>query len=308
MLFGASFVVLFIFPGRPMKKLRWPLLIAVLALVVIGALLLSQRPTALQPIAEPEVEPAEGGVYAEGLVGSLIRLNPLLDTYNSADRDLDRLLYSGLLRFDDRGIPQGDLSNSWGISRDGTIYNFSLRDTAVWHDGEPVTSDDVIFTIETMRAEEINTPVLILSARQSVDDRIQGLQRGGDDYMVKPFSFSELLARVQALIRRDKKNTKPMFLTVGQLEMDLLKHEVVREGEKIELPAKEYALLEYMMHNPGIVLSKTSILERVYDYAFDPQTNVVDVLVCRLRNKVDKDFQDKMIHTVRGVGYVLKAD
>ena len=167
---------------------------------------------------------------------------------------------------------------------------------------------DGLSVIETMRAEDVNTPVLILSARQSVDDRIQGLQRGGDDYMIKPFSFSELLARIQALIRRDKKNTKPMFLTVADLEMDLLKHEVCRDGEKIDLPSKEYALLEYMMHNPGIVLSKTSILERVYDYSFDPQTNVVDVLVCRLRNKVDKDFQDKMIHTVRGVGYVLKAE
>ena len=166
---------------------------------------------------------------------------------------------------------------------------------------------DGLSVIETMRAEEVDTPVLILSAKQSVDDRIQGLQRGGDDYMVKPFSFSELLARVQALIRRDKKNTKPMFLSMADLEMDLLKHEVCRNGERIELPAKEYALLEYMMHNPGIVLSKTSILERVYDYAFDPQTNVVDVLVCRLRNKVDKDFEDKMIHTVRGVGYVLKV-
>lgn len=167
---------------------------------------------------------------------------------------------------------------------------------------------DGLSVIETMRAEEVNTPVLILSAKQSVDDRIQGLQRGGDDYMVKPFSFSELLARVQALIRRDKKNTTPMFLQVADLEMDLLKHEVARDGEKIDLPTKEYSLLEYMMRNPGIVLSKTSILERVYDYAFDPQTNVVDVLVCRLRNKVDKDFQQKMIHTVRGVGYVLKAD
>jgi two-component system OmpR family response regulator len=165
---------------------------------------------------------------------------------------------------------------------------------------------DGLTVIETMRSKDVDTPVLILSARQSVDDRIQGLQRGGDDYMVKPFSFSELLARVQALIRRDQKNTRSMFLTVGALEMDLLKHEVTREGEKIELPAKEYSLLEYMMHNPGRVLSKTSILERVYDYAFDPQTNVVDVLVCRLRNKIDKDFQDKMIHTVRGMGYVLK--
>jgi two-component system OmpR family response regulator len=139
------------------------------------------------------------------------------------------------------------------------------------------------------------------------DDRILGLQKGGDDYMVKPFSFSELLARVQALIRRDKKGTQPTFLTVGNLEMDLLRHEVRRGTEKLDLPAKEYALLEYMMRNPGIVLSKTSILERVYDYSFDPQTNVVDVLVCRLRNKVDRDFEEKMIHTVRGVGYVLKG-
>ena len=166
---------------------------------------------------------------------------------------------------------------------------------------------DGLAVIETMRAEGIDTPVLILSARQSVDDRIQGLQRGGDDYMVKPFSFSELLARVQALIRRDKKNTQPMLLRVGDLEMDLLKHEIYRAGEKIELPAKEYGLLEYMMRHPGIVLSKTAILERVYDYSFDPQTNVVDVLVCRLRNKIDKDFENKMIHTVRGMGYVLKA-
>lgn len=166
---------------------------------------------------------------------------------------------------------------------------------------------DGLTLIETMRRRNIHTPVLILSARQSVDDRIQGLQRGGDDYMVKPFSFSELLARVQALIRRDKKNSQPMLLKVGDLEMDLLKHEIYRAGEKIELPAKEYALLEYMMRHPGIVLSKTAILERVYDYSFDPQTNVVDVLVCRLRNKVDRDFADKMIHTVRGMGYVLKA-
>ncbi|PHR27851.1 MAG: DNA-binding response regulator [Desulfotalea sp.] len=165
---------------------------------------------------------------------------------------------------------------------------------------------DGLSVIETMRREDVDTPVLILSAKQSVDDRIQGLQRGGDDYMVKPFSFSELLARIQALIRRDKKNTQPMRLSIGGLEMDLLKHEVHRDGVKVELPVKEYALLEYMMRHPCIVVSKTSILERVYDYSFDPQTNVVDVLVCRLRNKIDKDFDHKMIHTVRGVGYVLK--
>ena len=166
---------------------------------------------------------------------------------------------------------------------------------------------DGLTVIEKMRDSAVQTPVLILSARQSVDDRIQGLQRGGDDYMVKPFSFSELLARVQALIRRDRKNTSSTTLAVDSLQMDLLKHEVHRDGVKIELPAKEYALLEHMMRNPEVVLSKTSILERVYDYAFDPQTNVVDVLVCRLRNKIDKDSEQKMIHTVRGMGYVLRA-
>ncbi len=165
---------------------------------------------------------------------------------------------------------------------------------------------DGLSLIERMRQKDVYTPVLILSAKQSVDDRVQGLQRGGDDYMVKPFSFNELLARVQALIRRDKSHSKSTKLVVGALQMDLLKHEVHRDGEKIELPAKEYALLEYMMRNQEVVLTKTSILEKVYDYAFDPQTNVVDVLVCRLRNKVDKNYPEKMIHTVRGMGYVLR--
>lgn len=186
------------------------------------------------------------------------------------------------------------LARAMGYSYDAAIVDLMLP------------KKDGLSVIEEMRAAGTNLPVLILSAKQSVDDRIVGLQRGGDDYMVKPFSFSELQARIQALIRRDKKSSQPMLLSVGDLEMDLLKHEVYREGEKIELPAKEYALLEYMMRNSGIVVSKTSILERVYDYAFDPQTNVVDVLVCRLRNKIDKDFSNKLIHTVRGVGYVLK--
>ena len=167
---------------------------------------------------------------------------------------------------------------------------------------------DGLQVIERMRKVGVDTPVLILSARQSVDDRIQGLQRGGDDYMIKPFSFSELLARIQALIRRDKKSTQPTVLKVADLEMDLLKHEVVRGTEKIELPAKEYALLELMLRNSGAVLSKTTILEKVYDYNFDPQTNVVDVLVCRLRNKIDKDYDRKLIQTVRGMGYVLRGD
>jgi two-component system OmpR family response regulator len=196
---------------------------------------------------------------------------------------------------DVRGDGDGALHLVLSVSYDAAVVDLMLPGI------------DGLTLIETMRRRNIYTPVLILSAKQSVDDRIQGLQRGGDDYMVKPFSFSELLARVQALIRRDKKNSPPMLLKVGDLEMDLLKHEIYRAGQKIDLPAKEYGLLEYMMRHPGIVLSKTAILERVYDYSFDPQTNVVDVLVCRLRNKIDKDFEDKMIHTVRGMGYVLKA-
>jgi heavy metal response regulator len=166
---------------------------------------------------------------------------------------------------------------------------------------------DGLTLIEDLRQKKINTPVMILSARRSVDDRVKGLQKGGDDYLTKPFSFSELLARVQALIRRSSRTSEPMSLTVGELSVDLLTREVTRTGTKIELQPHEFALLEYLMRNAGRVLSKTMILEHVWDYNFDPQTNVVDVLVCRLRNKVDRDFEKKMIHTIRGVGYVLKV-
>ncbi len=167
---------------------------------------------------------------------------------------------------------------------------------------------DGLSLIEKIRSRNIDFPVLILSARQSVDDRIEGLQRGGDDYMVKPFSFNELLARIQALLRRGQKSADASTLTVGELTLDPLTRQVERLGEKLELPAKEYALLELLMRNSGRVISKTSILERIYDYNFDPQTNVVDVLVCRLRNSVDKEFESKLIHTVRGMGYVLRVE
>ncbi len=148
--------------------------------------------------------------------------------------------------------------------------------------------------------------MIILSAKRTVDDRVKGLQAGGDDYLTKPFSFSELLARIQALIRRDTRVAEPSTLTVGDLTIDLLAREAKRGDSVISLPAREFALLEYLMRHPGRIISKTSILENIYDYSFDPQTNVVDVLVCRLRNKIDKDFDRKMLHTVRGMGYVLK--
>lgn len=165
---------------------------------------------------------------------------------------------------------------------------------------------DGLSLVQTLRREKLLIPVLILSAKATVDDRVKGLQAGGDDYLVKPFAFSELLARVQALIRRSTRATEPTRLTVGDLTLDLLHREVTRNGQAIELQAREFSLLEFLMRHAGRVVTKTMILEHVWDYSFDPQTNVVDVLICRLRNKVDKDFAGKMIHTLRGVGYVIK--
>jgi len=149
--------------------------------------------------------------------------------------------------------------------------------------------------------------LLVLSAKRSVEDRVKGLRVGGDDYLVKPFSFSELLARIEALLRRSSSAEESGRLIIGDLSMDLMTREVSRAGKKIELQPREFSLLEYLMRNAGRVVSKTMVLEHVWDYNFDPQTNVVDVLVCRLRNKVDRDLEPKLIHTVRGVGYVLRA-
>jgi two-component system OmpR family response regulator len=167
---------------------------------------------------------------------------------------------------------------------------------------------DGLRLVETWRRERIKMPVIFLSARATVDDRIKGLQAGADDYLTKPFSFAELLARVQALIRRATETTsEPTRLTVGDLTLDLLTREVKRGGQSIELQSREFSLLEYLMRHPGRVVTKTMILEHIWDYSFDPQTNVVDVLVHRLRSKIDKDFPKKLIHTNRGAGYVLKA-
>jgi len=165
---------------------------------------------------------------------------------------------------------------------------------------------DGLSLIEDLRRRKVRTPVLILSAKRSVDDRVRGLQAGGDDYLVKPFAFSELLARVQALIRRSTGETQPTRLAVGDLAVDLISRRVERVGTAIELRPREFALLEYLMRNAGRVVSKTMIMEHIFDYSFDPRTNVVDVLVFRLREKIDRAFQPKLIHTVRGIGYVLK--
>jgi two-component system OmpR family response regulator len=167
---------------------------------------------------------------------------------------------------------------------------------------------DGLSLIQGMRDRRIRTPVIILSAKHSVDDRVKGLQTGGDDYLTKPFAFSELMARVQALIRRSSGAAEATRLVVGDLTLDLITRRVVRGDREIEpLRPREFALLEYLMRNAGRVVSKTMILSHVWNYSFDPRTNVVDVLVFRLREKIDKDFDRKMLQTVRGIGYVLVA-
>ena len=165
---------------------------------------------------------------------------------------------------------------------------------------------DGLSLIEELRRRGVTTPVLILSAKRSVDDRVRGLQTGGDDYLTKPFAFAELLARVQALVRRATRAPEPTTLSVEDIALDLLSRRVTRGGVAIDLRPREFTLLEYLMRNAGKVVSKTMILSHVWEYNFDPQTNVVDVLVSRLREKIDRRFEKKLLHTVRGVGYVLR--
>jgi two-component system, OmpR family, response regulator len=183
------------------------------------------------------------------------------------------------------------------------IENFDLLIVDVMLPGK-----DGFTLVEDLRKNKKNMPVLFLSAKHSTEDRVEGLHRGGDDYLVKPFSFSELLARCQALLRRSNRLVEVQSLKYLDLELDLLKQIVTRNKTIIDLQQKEFALLEYFLRNQEQVLTKTQILETVWQYDFDPQTNVVDVLVCRLRTKVDRDFEKKLIRTIRGVGYALRTD
>ena len=165
---------------------------------------------------------------------------------------------------------------------------------------------DGFTVIDELRGKKITTPIIVLSAKSSVDDRIKGLQKGSDDYLVKPFAFSELLARIQALLRRASSTAEPTTLTVGDLRIDLLSHKVFRGKVQIDIQPLEYMLLEYLMRNAGRVVSKTMIMEHVWEYNFDPQTNVVEARICRLRDKIDRPYKTALIHTVRGFGYVLE--
>ncbi|MDE3243287.1 MAG: response regulator transcription factor [Nitrospirota bacterium] len=167
---------------------------------------------------------------------------------------------------------------------------------------------DGLALIRELRSKKVTMPVLILSAKASLDDRVKGLQQGGDDYLAKPFAFVELLARLQALLRRNAVLSEPVHLVFDDLSLDLLSRKVSRGGRVIELKPGEFSLLEYLMRNAGRVVSKTMIMEQVWNYNFDPETNVVEARICRLREKIDRGAERKLIHTIRGIGYVLRED
>lgn len=161
--------------------------------------------------------------------------------------------------------------------------------------------------LKKIRERKNNVPILVLTAKDSIDDTVRGLDAGCDDYLTKPFAFAELLARIRALLRRDKKE-KESVLRIADLSLSIVTHKVMRQGKEIELTSKEYALLEYFMRNPEKVLTRTMISEHVWDYHFDSNTNVIDVYVNYLRKKIDKDFDPKLIHTIRGIGYMMKKE
>ncbi|MEW5421369.1 winged helix-turn-helix domain-containing protein [Amorphus sp. 3PC139-8] len=196
------------------------------------------------------------------------------------------------------------------VARDGT----SGADLAAVNEYDVLVVDrmlpgrDGLSIVEERRSTGDVTPILILSALGQVDDRVKGLRSGGDDYLAKPYAFSELLARVEALGRRQKPIQAETAYKVGDLELDRLSHTVMRAGQSIPLQPREFRLLEYLMQHAGQVVTRTMLLENVWDYHFDPQTNVIDVHVSRLRSKIDKGFERQLLHTVRGAGYVIRDD
>jgi two-component system OmpR family response regulator len=218
------------------------------------------------------------------------------------DRDVAAFVHKGLREAD-------HMAEHVATGRDGLFLATSERFDVIVLDRMLPGAVDGLRVLETLRAQGDTTPVLILSALADVDERVRGLKAGGDDYLPKPFAFSELLARLESLARRPRGAAGPATrLSVGDLEMDLLARHVRRAGQRIDLQPREFRLLEYLMRHAGQVVTRTMLLEGVWDYHFDPQTNVIDVHVSRLRQKVDKPFSGALIHTVRNAGYMLRAE
>ncbi|MEJ1975690.1 MAG: response regulator transcription factor [Acetobacteraceae bacterium] len=217
------------------------------------------------------------------------------------DRDVAGFVLKGLRE-------AGHLAEHADNGRDGLFMAASESFDAIILDRMLPGGIDGLRLLETLRAQDNTTPVMFLSALGQVDDRVRGLKAGGDDYLTKPFAFAELLARVEALTRRGKTEGPQTKLAVGDLEMELLSRTVKRAGQRIDLQPREFRLLEYLMRHAGQVVTRTMLLEGVWDYHFDPQTNVIDVHVSRLRQKIDKPFPLPLIHTIRNAGYMLRAD
>jgi two-component system OmpR family response regulator len=217
------------------------------------------------------------------------------------DKDVAEFVVKGLRE-------AGHLAEHANNGRDGLFLAASESFDAIILDRMLPGGVDGLRLLETLRGQNNQTPVLFLSAMAQVDDRVRGLKAGGDDYLTKPFAFAELLARVEALTRRGKSEGPATKITVADLELDLLSRGVRRAGQKVDLQPREFRLLEFLMRHAGQVVTRTMLLEGVWDYHFDPQTNVIDVHVSRLRQKVDKPFATPLIHTVRNAGYMLRAD
>lgn len=217
------------------------------------------------------------------------------------DKDVANFIVKGLKEV-------GHVVEHSNNGRDGLFMAASETFDAIILDRMLPGGVDGLRLLETLRSQNNNTPVLFLSAMAQVDDRVRGLKAGGDDYMTKPFAFAELLARVEALARRGKGEGPQTKVVVADLEMDLLSRGVRRAGQKIDLQPREFRLLEFLMRHAGQVVTRTMLLEGVWDYHFDPQTNVIDVHVSRLRQKVDKPFASPLIHTVRNAGYMLRPE
>ncbi|MCC7426212.1 MAG: response regulator transcription factor [Alphaproteobacteria bacterium] len=217
------------------------------------------------------------------------------------DADVSRFIVKGL-RESGHTVEHAD------NGRDGLFLAASENFDAIVLDRMLPGGMDGLKLLETLRATGNRTPVLFLSALAELDDRVKGLKAGGDDYLAKPFAYAELLARLEALARRGQSDAPTTKLRVADLEMDLLARTVRRAGRLIEVQPREFRLLEYLMRHAGQVVTRTMLLEAVWDYHFDPQTNVIDVHISRLRQKIDKDFGTPLIHTVRNAGYIMRGE
>jgi two-component system, OmpR family, response regulator len=214
------------------------------------------------------------------------------------DRETAQFLQRSLRESGHNADVAGDGETGLAMARDGG-YEVLIVDRML-----PLR--DGLSIVQTLRGEGTRTPVLILSALGEVDDRVKGLRAGGDDYLTKPYQYTELLARIEALARRPAPEQQETRYAVGDLVLDRLSHKVMRGGEPIVLQPREFRLLEYLMKHAGQVVTRTMLLENVWDYHFDPQTNVIDVHISRLRSKIDKSFAKPLLHTVRGAGYMIR--